>query len=85
MQAAAARIAVPPELQREVDFWIRVYTEITTSDGFLHDQNDLGIVYRTLRFKAAMCSRTSGAMPSTMSARKIEKMLRRLAAWCHVT
>ena len=34
---AAERIPFPPELQPAVDFWIRVYTEITTSEGFLHD------------------------------------------------
>src|SRR5215212_1421399 len=40
----------PPELERDVQFWIRVYSEITTHSGFLHDERNLGVVYDTLRF-----------------------------------
>ena len=40
----------PPQLEREVQFWIRVYTQIDTNAGFLHDQSNLGVVYETLRF-----------------------------------
>ena len=39
--------AIPryPELQRDVDFWIRVYTEVTTRQGFVHDARNLAVVY----------------------------------------
>ncbi len=40
----------PPELERDVQFWIRVYTQIDTNSGFLHDQYNLGVVYQTLHF-----------------------------------
>jgi membrane-bound lytic murein transglycosylase D len=40
----------PPELERDVQFWIRVYTEVDTNSGFLHDERNLGVVYATLRF-----------------------------------
>ncbi len=40
----------PPELERDVQFWIRVYTQIDTNSGFLHDENDLSVVYETLHF-----------------------------------
>ena len=40
----------PPELERDIQFWIRVYTEITTDDGFVHDDWNLGVVYETLHF-----------------------------------
>src|SRR5580658_9397407 len=40
----------PPQLERDVQFWIRVYTQIDTNAGFLHDQYNLGIVYDTLHF-----------------------------------
>jgi membrane-bound lytic murein transglycosylase D len=33
-----------------VQFWVRVYTEVDTSGGFMHDQNDLSLVYTTLHF-----------------------------------
>jgi membrane-bound lytic murein transglycosylase D len=42
----------PPQLERDVQFWIRVYTEIDTNSGFLHDQYNLAVVYDTLHFAA---------------------------------
>lgn len=38
----------PVELQPDVDFWIRIYSEITTAQGFLHDDRELSIVYGTI-------------------------------------
>jgi membrane-bound lytic murein transglycosylase D len=40
----------PPELESDVRFWIRVYTEVTTDQGLLHDDWNLGLVYEVLRF-----------------------------------
>jgi membrane-bound lytic murein transglycosylase D len=40
----------PPELERDVQFWIRVYSEVDTNGGFLHDQYNLSVVYETLHF-----------------------------------
>jgi membrane-bound lytic murein transglycosylase D len=40
----------PPELEQDVQFWVRVYSQIDTNSGFLHDQYNLGIVYDTLHF-----------------------------------
>jgi membrane-bound lytic murein transglycosylase D len=40
----------PPQLERDVQFWVRVYTQIDTNSGFLHDQNNLAVVYDTLHF-----------------------------------
>ena len=44
---ASAQSAMPryTELQRDVDFWIRVYTEISTRQGFVHDARNLAVVY----------------------------------------
>ncbi len=44
----------PLELEQDVQFWIRVYTEIDTDSGFIHDSKNLGVVYRTVRFSAGM-------------------------------
>ena len=51
--AISLEIPRPPELQRDVDFWIRVYSEITTLQGFMHDERNLGVVYETLDLAAA--------------------------------
>jgi membrane-bound lytic murein transglycosylase D len=40
----------PPELERDVQFWIRIYTQLDTNSGVLHDQYNLAIVYQTLHF-----------------------------------
>ena len=48
--AADAVLPCPPQLRTAVHFWIRVYTQIDTNEGFLHDPNHLGVVYATVRF-----------------------------------
>src|ERR1700737_1903360 len=40
----------PPELERDVQFWIRIYSEVDTNGGFLHDERNLAVVYEKLRF-----------------------------------
>jgi membrane-bound lytic murein transglycosylase D len=39
----------PPELEAAVKFWTRVYTEVDTHSGFIHDDLRLDIVYQTVR------------------------------------
>src|SRR5271168_3042228 len=56
LMSAAARAETPdpfvrpPDLEKDVRFWIRVYTEVTTDQGLLHDDLNLGLVYEVLRF-----------------------------------
>ncbi len=47
----------PPILDRDVNFWVRVYTEIGTNAGYLHDQYNLGVVYETIQFDPGMSAR----------------------------
>src|SRR5215471_15706702 len=49
---AAETIPRPEGIQQDVNFWIRVYTEVTTNEGFLHDERNLSVVYETLKFGA---------------------------------
>ncbi|MEO7775548.1 MAG: LysM peptidoglycan-binding domain-containing protein [Steroidobacteraceae bacterium] len=46
----------PPELERDVQFWIRVYTQATTNEGFVHDQVNLGVVYEKVSFATGASS-----------------------------
>jgi membrane-bound lytic murein transglycosylase D len=48
--AADNPVPRPPQLERDVQFWVRVYTQIDTNSGFLHDQYNLAVVYDTLHF-----------------------------------
>ena len=38
----------PAALKPDIDFWTRVYTEISTRQGFIHDNAKLGVVYETV-------------------------------------
>ena len=69
----------PPELQRDVDFWVRVYSQIDTNSGFLHDQYNLGVVYDTLHFGA---NSSPGERERQVDAdrERIAAALRRIAA-----
>ena len=63
--------AHPPELEREVRFWIRVYTEVTTDQGLLHDDWNLELVYEVMRFDP-------GSSP-TQRQRRVEEAKNRYA------
>jgi membrane-bound lytic murein transglycosylase D len=53
-QALAAEnpMTRPPELERDVQFWIKVYSQVDTNAGFIHDEQNLGVIYETLHFAA---------------------------------
>ena len=46
----AQELPRPPEIEPDIRFWTRVYTEVDTASGFIHDNRYLDVVYRTLRF-----------------------------------
>jgi membrane-bound lytic murein transglycosylase D len=77
--AADNPVPRPPGLERDVQFWIRVYTEINTNSGFLHDDRNLGVIYETMRFDSGTSPRERQA--AIDSARdKYAAALRRIAA-----
>ena len=45
---AQKTIPRPEGIQPDVNFWVRVYTEVTTNEGFLHDERNLGVIYDTV-------------------------------------
>ena len=48
--AAAPRLTLPARLDRDVSFWVRVYTQIGSDAGFLYDKYHLRVIYATLCF-----------------------------------
>jgi membrane-bound lytic murein transglycosylase D len=50
LAAAAEPFPEPPELKRDVDFWIGIFTRYTTNQGVLHDSRNLGVVYERIDF-----------------------------------
>jgi LysM repeat protein len=71
--------AYPPELEPDVRFWIRVYTEVTTDQGLLHDDWYLGLVYEVLRFDPSDSPRQREHIVEQAKAR-YAALLRRFAA-----
>ena len=69
----------PPELEKDVRFWIRVYTEVTTDQGLLHDDWNLGLVYEVLRFDPASSPAHRERLVEEAKAR-YTSLLRRFAA-----
>jgi membrane-bound lytic murein transglycosylase D len=47
----------PKELEAAVQFWTRVYTEVDTRSGFIHDDLHLDVVYQTVHFTDDMSQR----------------------------
>ena len=75
----ADAFAYPPELEPDVRFWIRVYTEVTTDQGLLHDDWYLGLVYEVLRFDPSDSPRQREHIVEQAKAR-YSALLRRFAA-----
>jgi membrane-bound lytic murein transglycosylase D len=69
----------PAALERDVQFWIRVYTQIDTNAGLLHDQYNLGVVYDTIHF-ASDASQSARERAVQEHRERIAAALRRIAA-----
>ncbi|MBC8028103.1 MAG: LysM peptidoglycan-binding domain-containing protein [Steroidobacteraceae bacterium] len=76
---AQSQIPRPAGIQDDVNFWIRVYTEVTTNEGLLHDERNLAIVYDTVKF-GSTSSRGRQAMVDEKRDRHIAALRRIIAA-----
>ena len=76
----AESIPRPEGIKSDVNFWIRVYTEVTTNEGFLHDERNLAVVYDTLKFGAGGSSRERQRMVDERRDRHIAALRRIIAA-----
>ncbi len=47
----------PTELEPQVRFWTRVYTEVDTRSGFIHDDLRMDVVYQTIKVPDDLSSR----------------------------
>ncbi len=56
---------IPPELQPDVDFWVSIFTRYDTSEGVLHDNRNLAVVYERID------------MPSKVSRRERNRIVKR--------
>src|SRR5262245_44620580 len=55
--ALADDLPTPASLEPAVRFWTRVYTEVDSHSGLIHDAESLGVVYETVRFPEGLSYR----------------------------
>jgi membrane-bound lytic murein transglycosylase D len=68
-----------PALVPRVEFWKRIYSEVDTGGGLLHDANDLAVVYEVVRLPGAG-SRVGQERFLRQRREHYQTILRRLAA-----
>ena len=51
--AARSDFPQPRALEPDVTFWKRIYSEVGTDGGLIHDTHDLGLVYEVVKFPSA--------------------------------
>jgi membrane-bound lytic murein transglycosylase D len=77
---AQEKIPRPEGIQADVNFWVRVYTEITTNEGFLHDERNLGIVYDTVKFSTGSSPRDRQRLVDDRRDKYVDGLRRIIAA-----
>ncbi len=79
VRAAGAAIPEPAELEPDVQFWMRVYSVVTTNEGYIHDARNLSVVYEALHFEPGLPP--AQRQQQVNAAREhYQDLLRRLAA-----
>ena len=79
-QVCANSIPRPEGIQTDVNFWVRVYTEVNTNEGFLHDERNLTVIYDTLKFGAGTSSRERQRVVDDRRQQHIAALRRIIAA-----
>jgi membrane-bound lytic murein transglycosylase D len=69
----------PPELEADVKFWQRVYAQVTTQGGLLHDESRLDVVYEQIEFAPGLTPREREAQVDEARGR-YQRILRHLAS-----
>jgi membrane-bound lytic murein transglycosylase D len=69
----------PPGLQPQIRFWTRIYSEVDTNGGLIHDARDLDVVYEVVRLPKGLAPRTREARVDAAKAR-YQAALRSLAS-----
>jgi membrane-bound lytic murein transglycosylase D len=69
----------PEELERDVAFWRRIYTEVTTSGGLLHDPERLDVVYEVIQFPPDLAPRQRSKRVDELK-KKYARILDRIAS-----
>lgn len=69
----------PVELEPDIAFWRKIYTEVSTNGGLIHDPYELGVIYEALKFPDEMPPRQRLKYIDAAKAR-YSHMLERIAS-----
>jgi peptidoglycan lytic transglycosylase D len=69
----------PTELEPDIAFWRKVYTQVTTEGGLLHDQDDLSVIYEVMKLPSDL-SQKQRQKRIEDAKKKYSRILDRLAA-----
>lgn len=69
----------PASLEPDIAFWRRIYTEVTTQGGLIHDPAQLEVVYEVMKFSPDMSSKERSKQIDNVK-KKYSRILERLAA-----
>jgi membrane-bound lytic murein transglycosylase D len=73
------RFVRPAELERDIAFWRRVYTEVSTQGGLIHDPERLDVVYEVLKLPSDLSPRQRSKRIDDTKA-KYARILERIAS-----
>jgi membrane-bound lytic murein transglycosylase D len=57
LSVSASTFPRPPALEPAVSFWVKVYTQISTQQGFIHDDENLSVIYQTVSVSPTLTRR----------------------------
>jgi len=75
--SASPELPSPASLAPNVRFWTRIYTEVDTQGGVIHDTENLDVVYEVLRFPEGISDRNRERRIEA-AKRRIGEILRKL-------
>src|SRR5262249_19542623 len=78
LNVSASNFPRPAALEPAVQFWIKVYTRISTSQGYVHDDENLSVIYETVDLPT-YASRADRDSQVTAATRRVADALNALA------
>lgn len=55
--SASGALPRPAELAEDIHFWVRIYSEVSTSGGLIHDSRNLGVIYDVVKIPSGLSRR----------------------------
>lgn len=74
VHAGAENFPRPAVLEPAVQFWIKVYTQIATNQGYIHDAADMSVVYETVDLSAYASNTEQGRLVGDAKLRIVKAL-----------